>query len=833
MPDAKRSKCNQLGHEVVICKNNNQQQVADAQIVDGEEEDQLFVATCFSSKSSSECWLINSGCTNHMTNDKHLFKELKPTTITKVRIGNSEYIPVKGKGTVAIPSQSGSRDSSSTYYSIYSKQNRVSERRNKYIMEMTRCMLHEKNLPKKFWPEAANTSGFLQNKLPTKAVKDRTAFEACIDVYFLENEEWCWEDSKKSVLNSSDSAEKFPAKVPEKQISLSSQDEMVDHSPVKNDENWVAAMKEELFMIMKNMTWELVDQPEDRKVIGLKWVFRTKLNVDGLVNKHKAKLVVKGYAQIFGVDYFDTFAPVARLDTIRVSESTLYVKHNGITILVVSIYVDDVLVTWSNTKHIEDFKQEMMQAFEMNDLGLMSYFLGMEIKQGQNEVFICQKKYAKEILKKFNMEDCKEMSTPMIQKEKLSKNDGAEKVEETDWAGSVDDMKSTSEYCFSLGSGIFSWCSKKQDIVAQSTAEAEFVAAVVNQALWLRKIFIDLHMNQTKGTEVFGDNQSAIAISHNPVFHAKTKHFNIKLFLLREVQKTGDVFLLYCKIEEQLADIFTNLLLIHLQMLVYEFMPNGTLRDWLSGDFLNLTAKTKQNLKFGARLGIALGASKGILYLHTEADPPIFHRDVKASNILLDSKLTAKVADFGLSRLAPVQDDDGVLPNHVSTIVKGTPGYLDPEYFLTRKMTDKSDVYSLGVVFLEILTGMHPISHGKNIVREVNMACKSGIMFSILDNSMGSYPSECAEKFVALALSCCQDKPEDRPSMLEVVRTLETILRMIPYTDADPLDNKASFTETTSSSSYSNTRSGDLFASSSNVSGGDLISGVTLTITPR
>ena len=145
-----------------------------------------------------------------------------------------------------------------------------------------------------------------------------------------------------------------------------------------------------------------------------------------------------------------------------------------------------------------------------------------------------------------------------------------------------------------------------------------------------------------------------------------------------------------------------------------------------------------------------MGASKGILYLHTEANPPIFHRDVKASNILLDSKFVAKVADFGLSRLAPVPDVEGTLPAHVSTVVKGTPvsvrfvshmnnvqiavlsfcgnsislsfsqGYLDPEYFLTHKLTDKSDVYSLGIVFLEMLTGLKPIEHGKNIVREVH-----------------------------------------------------------------------------------------------------------------
>ncbi|KAJ1422960.1 Serine/threonine-protein kinase, active site [Sesbania bispinosa] len=147
------------------------------------------------------------------------------------------------------------------------------------------------------------------------------------------------------------------------------------------------------------------------------------------------------------------------------------------------------------------------------------------------------------------------------------------------------------------------------------------------------------------------------------------------------------------------------------QMLVYEFMSNGTLRDHLS-------VTSKEPLSFAMRLKIALGAAKGLAYLHTEADPPIFHRDVKASNILLDPKFSAKVADFGLSRLAPVPDIEGIVPGHVSTVVKGTPGYLDPEYFLTHKLTDKSDVYSLGVVFLELLTGMQPISHGKNIVRE-------------------------------------------------------------------------------------------------------------------
>jgi len=270
-------------------------------------------------------------------------------------------------------------------------------------------------------------------------------------------------------------------------------------------------MEEELSIIQKNNTWTLVDRSEGRKVIRVKWIYRTKLNADNSINKHKARLVVKGYAQIFGVDYSDTFTLVARLDTIilllaisaqkgwkvfqldvksaflngvlqeeiyveqpdgfviqgakdkvyllqkalyglkqapkawysridehllnlgfvkSLSKATLYVKLKDNDVLIVSLYVDDILVTGSNELLVEEFKQEMMNVFEMTDLGLMTYFLGIEVKQSQNEVFICQKKYAKEILKKFQMEECKATSTPMNQKEKLNKNDGADKVDE-------------------------------------------------------------------------------------------------------------------------------------------------------------------------------------------------------------------------------------------------------------------------------------------------------------------------------------------------------------------------------------------------------------------
>ncbi|KAL8516988.1 hypothetical protein ACS0TY_015287 [Phlomoides rotata] len=267
------------------------------------------------------------------------------------------------------------------------------------------------------------------------------------------------------------------------------------------------------------------------------------------------------------------------------------------------------------------------------------------------------------------------------------------------------------------------------------------------------------------------------------------------------------------------------------QMLVYEFMPNGSLHDLLSAKYI-------APLNLQTRMHIALGASRGIRYLHTEADPPIIHRDIKANNILLDAKWTAKVADFGISRLAPVSDAKGFTAAHVSTNVKGTPGYVDPEYFLTQKLTEKSDVYSLGIVFLELLTGMQPIAHGRNIVREVNTACQAGLMFSIIDRSMGPYPSDTVKKFMALALRCSMDETKDRPSMLEVVRELENISSMLPESDSTPESNlnlassgnSMASASPPSSSLYDGRRS---YVSMDLLPGSDLVSGVIPTIAPR
>ncbi|GJV46019.1 probable LRR receptor-like serine/threonine-protein kinase isoform X1 [Tanacetum coccineum] len=205
------------------------------------------------------------------------------------------------------------------------------------------------------------------------------------------------------------------------------------------------------------------------------------------------------------------------------------------------------------------------------------------------------------------------------------------------------------------------------------------------------------------------------------------------------------------------------------KMLVYEFISRGTLRD-------RLTAKSGESLSFRMRLNVALDSAKGILYLHTEANPPIFHRDIKTSNIFTTPNSLPKLL---------ILDSHGL--HHfwmtMESVLTTYPPLLEEP--------------PLGVVLLEILTSMKPLSHGKNIVRE----------------------------FVSLALWCCNDKPEKRPSMLDVVRELEHILEKMPETGPGFSEPESRlFVESSSTS---------LFYSSSNVQGSDLSSGGNPIVYPR
>ncbi|XP_027187019.1 leucine-rich repeat receptor protein kinase HPCA1-like isoform X3 [Cicer arietinum] len=205
------------------------------------------------------------------------------------------------------------------------------------------------------------------------------------------------------------------------------------------------------------------------------------------------------------------------------------------------------------------------------------------------------------------------------------------------------------------------------------------------------------------------------------------------------------------------------------QILVYEYVVNGTLTDALLG-------KSGIRLDWIRRLKIALGAARGLDYLHELANPPIIHRDVKSTNILLDERLNAKVSDFGLSK--PLGDG---AKGYITTQVKGTMGYLDPEYYMTQQLTEKSDVYSFGVLMLELVTARRPIERGKYIVKVVKNAIDktkelyglTEILDPVIDlrTSLNSF-----EKFMDLAMQCVEESSSNRPSMNYALKEIENML---------------------------------------------------------
>eukprot|EP00253_Pinus_taeda_P031357 PITA_31357 len=346
-------------------------------------------------------------------------------------------------------------------------------------------------------------------------------------------------------------------------------DDPIHFEDAIKEKKWIEAMDEEMNAIKRNKTWDLVELPKGKEVIGVKWVYKTKSNVERKIERHKARLVVKGYKQQYGRDYEETFAPVARMET-PLGYEKKGPEHKVCRLKKALYGLKQAPRAWYSRIDFylpeNQFDKFRKDEFEMTDMGFLRYFLGIEVDQNENGIFISQAIYVNEVLDRFNMQECKAAITLTVMGLKLSKEDSNKDFDprlyksivvslmyltatrpdimfavslisrfmerpkeghwqaakrilryvkgtkmfgilynvseysdlvgytDSDWAGSVDDRKSTSCYIFHMGSGAISWASKKQSIVALSTAEAEYVAATAAtcQAVWMRRMLRSL-----------------------------------------------------------------------------------------------------------------------------------------------------------------------------------------------------------------------------------------------------------------------------------------------------------------------------------------------------
>eukprot|EP00253_Pinus_taeda_P017285 PITA_17285 len=357
-------------------------------------------------------------------------------------------------------------------------------------------------------------------------------------------------------------------------------------------------MVDEMAYLHKNEAWDLVELPGGRKPIGSIWVFKKKTNAKGKVEKYKARLVAKGYSQVSGIDFGDIFSPISKVASIRLllsvvanfdfekfdtfiwglsftrskADHCVYFKLIGDRVIYMVLHVDDMLLVGNDKEIIQDLKTHLSSKFDMKDLGVVNYILGMEIKRDwiKRKLWLNQRKYVETILQRFNMQDSKPMKVPIPVGVKLSAEQCPKTQEEeedmshapyasavgsvmyatvctkpdiahevgvlsrfmskprkerwttvkrvfkylcgtsdyhlcyhgrpgldrvldihvfvdADWAGDLDQRRSTSGYVFNLFGGAVSWMIKKQRVVVLSTTKAEYMAAThaSKETVWL------------------------------------------------------------------------------------------------------------------------------------------------------------------------------------------------------------------------------------------------------------------------------------------------------------------------------------------------------------
>ena len=501
----------------------------------------------------------------------------------------------------------------------------------------------------------------------------------------------------------------------EAQLQLAHEDgEPQSFAEADRNKAWRAAMQLEMDAVKENRTWELADLPRGHRAITLKWVFKLKRDEAGKIIKHKARLVARGFLQQEGVDFDDAYAPVARMESVRLilalaaqkgwcvhhmdvksaflngdlkeevyvqqppgfvipgtegkvlrlhkalyglrqaprawnakldstlktmgfeqrpHEAAVYRRGKGANALLVGVYVDDLVIIGIKEAEVATFKDEMKAAFQMSDLGLLSFYLGIEVHQDHSGITLRQTAYAKRIVELAKLTGCNPALSPMEERLKLSRESKTKEVDATmyrrlvgslrylahtrpdlafsvgyvsrfmqrptteheqavkriiryvagtfdhglhyprssgedefvgysdsDHAGDIDTSKSTSGIMFFLGNCLVSWQSIKQQVVALSSCEAEYMAAstACTQALWLAHLLGDLLGREARSVQLMVDNKSTLALAKNPVFHERSKHIRLRHHFIRACLEEGSIKASYINTTDQLADLLTK-----------------------------------------------------------------------------------------------------------------------------------------------------------------------------------------------------------------------------------------------------------------------------------
>ncbi|GJS70995.1 ribonuclease H-like domain-containing protein [Tanacetum coccineum] len=442
-----------------------------------------------------------------------------------------------------------------------------------------------------------------------------------------------------------------------------------------SDSSWVEAMQEELLQFKLQQVWKLVDLPNGKRAIGTKWVFRNKKDERGIVIRNKARLVAQGHRQEEGIDYEEVFAPVARIEAIRLFlayasfmgflvyqmdvksaflygtieeevyvtqppgfkdhdhpdkvykvvkalyrlhqaprawyetlanyllgnrfkrgkiDQTLFIKKQKGDILLVQVYVDDIIFGSTNKELCTAFEKLMKDKFQMSSMGELTFFLGLQVTQKEDGIFISHDKYVAEILNKFNYTDVKSASTLVGLEKPLVKDGDADDVDVHLYRSMIGSLmyltSSRSDIMFvvcacarfqvtpktshllaikrifkylkgkpTLGLWLISWQCKKQTVVATSTTKAEYVVATscCGQILWIQNQLLDYGYN-FMNTIINIDNNSTICIIENPVQHSKTKHIEIRHHFIRDCNAKKLIQMVKIHTDHNVADLLTK-----------------------------------------------------------------------------------------------------------------------------------------------------------------------------------------------------------------------------------------------------------------------------------